>query len=134
MYGTKIEASDERPGSGGRFVMRLADDGVIDIHVRGFWSVAERDNFFGPLAVIHAAARSRFPHVLQLVRLESLQSPSVGIQFRAAALDMKRPGDRTAVVVATILSKLQIKRLGSDNKGFAVFTSADAARAWLLAD
>lgn len=121
------------PGAGGRFTMLLDADGVIDVVVWGFWSRGEVAKFFEPLAAIHATSRRRYGAVRQMIVLKTVQSPIVALDYRAAAIAMKQSGDRTAVVVATMLSKLQIRRLGEGRADFRVFTDVDTARAWLLA-
>lgn len=127
-----ISAKCDGPGPGGRFTMQLDGTGIIDIVVWGFWSRAEVDTFFVPLTAIHATSRRLHGTVRQMIALKAVQSPAVALDYRAAAIAMKQPGDRTAVVVATMLSKLQIARLGQGRAGFRVFTSTDAARNWLL--
>ncbi|WP_294335904.1 hypothetical protein [uncultured Sphingomonas sp.] len=52
--------------------------------------------------------------------------------MRDRAMDLKQPGDRNAFVIASLMAKLQIKRLASRDN-FGLFTDAAVARDWLLA-
>lgn len=118
---------------GGRHAMLLTDDGILYIRIMNVWSIAEVDRFFEALAPIHAQARRQHGRVCTLVEVGAVQSPTVAIHVRKHALAIKRPGDRTAMLVATILSKLQIKRLAT-NEGFGLFTDRATARTWLTTD
>lgn len=120
------------PAAGdGDYEAEVADDGVLDIVIRGFWSPPQVDRFFAALQPLHAEATARFARVLALIRVESVQSPSVALHVRDRALEMKRPGDRNAVVVASFLSQLQITRLAT-TVDFGLFTDPASARAWLI--
>ena len=109
----------------------LRADGILQITIRGVWNAAEVDAFFATLRPFYADARRRFRIARTLVLVEAVQSPAVAMQVRTQALAIKQPGDRRAFVVATFLSKIQIRRLATTDE-FGLFTSRDAAEAWLL--
>ena len=112
------------------FDILLDPEGILHIRIDGVWTRAEVDAFFAALVPYHATARTAHGRVLALVTIASIQSPLVALHVRDHALAIKRPGDRTAMVVATPLSKLQIKRIAS-TEGFGLFTEPEAALAWL---
>lgn len=109
----------------------LRTDGILQITIRGVWTAAEVDTFFTTLRPLYAEARRRFKTARTLVLVEAVQSPAVAMHVRTQALAIKQPGDRRAFVVATFLSKIQIRRLATTEE-FGLFTSSDAAEAWLL--
>lgn len=114
----------------GDFDAALADDGVLDIVIRGFWTLPQVDRFFARLMPLYHAARARRGRVLALIRVETVQSPAVAMHVRDCAVALKLEGDRNAVVVASFLSKLQITRLAT-TENFGLFTDPATARAWL---
>ncbi|MFD1788719.1 hypothetical protein ACFSC3_14210 [Sphingomonas floccifaciens] len=126
------EIHGDRSAGDGDFTAVLADDGVFDITIRGFWTTEQVDRFFVAILPMHHDCRERFRRVCAQIRIESVQSPSVALHVRDRALALKRPGDRNAFVFASFLSKLQITRLAS-NDDFGLFTDEATARAWLLA-
>ena len=119
-------------GPEGLYTATLRPDGVLDVTIRTLWTVAQVDAFFVALSPVHAAARRRHGIVRVLVNVVTLQSPMVAMRVREHTLAIKAPSDRNAFVVATMLSKLQIRRLASIS-GFGVFTDRDAAECWLIA-
>lgn len=126
------EIHGNRSAGDGDFSAALADDGVFDIIIRGFWTTEQVDRFFVAILPLHNEARARYANVRALIRVEMVQSPSVALHVRDGATALKQPGDRNAFVIASFLSKLQITRLASRDD-FGLFTDVDAARAWLLA-
>ena len=122
----------DRAAGDGDFDAALADDGVFDITIRGFWTTDQVDRFFVAILPTYHEARARFRHVRALIRVESVQSPAVALHVRERTLAVKMAGDRNAIVIASFLSKLQITRLAS-TENFGVFTDDAVARAWLLA-
>ncbi len=122
----------DRSAGDGDFTAALADDGVFDITIRGFWTTDQVDRFFVAILPLYNESRARFSQVRALIRVESVQSPSVGMHVRDRTMALKQPGDRNAFVIASFLSKLQITRLAS-REDFGLFTDASVARDWLLA-
>lgn len=121
----------ERPGAPSRHVITPGDDGIITLQIGGFWTGEGLERLFTELRPIHEATRRRHGRVYMLAYISALQAPHIAMQGRAMAQAIKRPGDRNAIVTASILSKMQITRIGS-NEGFGVFTDDAAARDWLL--
>ena len=121
---------DDRPGSGGRYVATLDDEGILTLAVRGLWSKEDTDTLFVSLAPLHAEARRRHGAVRMMIRIESVQSPLVAMQVRDHLLAIKSPGDLTAIVFDSVLSKLQIGRFVT-RTDTALFGEEAAARAWL---
>lgn len=121
----------DRAAGDGDFTATVADDGVFEVVIRGFWNVDQVDRFFVAILPLHHICRARFSHVRALIRVEAVQSPSVALHVRDRAMALKSPGDRNAFVIASFLSKLQITRLASRDD-FGLFTDAAVARAWLL--
>ncbi|MBB4153157.1 hypothetical protein GGQ80_001045 [Sphingomonas jinjuensis] len=88
------------------FDILLDPDGILHIRIDGVWTRAEVDAFFAALVPYHATARAAHGRVLTLVTVASIQSPLVALHVRDHALAIKGPRDRTAMVIATMLSKL----------------------------
>ncbi len=126
-----MQICDDRPGSGGRYVATLDDQGILTLAVRGLWSKEDADALFVSLTPLHAEARRRHGAVRMMIRIESVQSPLVAMHVRDHLLAIKSPGDRTAIVFHSILSKLQIGRFVT-RTDTALFGDEAAARAWLL--
>lgn len=121
----------DRAAGDGDYTATLADDGVLDIAIRGHWTTTQVDRFFAAILPVYHRSRARFGRVRALIRVENVQSPGVALHVRDRALAVKVPGDRNAVVVASFLSKLQITRLASRDD-FGLFTDETVARSWLL--
>ncbi|HET9509840.1 MAG TPA: hypothetical protein VFO80_01710 [Sphingomonas sp.] len=122
----------DRSAGDGNFTAAVADDGIFEIVIRGFWTEAQVDRFFVAILPLHHDCRLRFQRVRSLIRVEAVQSPAVALHVRDRAMALKQPGDRNAFVIASFLSKLQITRLASRDD-FGLFTDAAVARDWLLA-
>ncbi|KQN26295.1 hypothetical protein ASE86_09185 [Sphingomonas sp. Leaf33] len=120
----------DRAAGDGDFTAAIADDGVFEIVIRGFWTIDQVDRFYVAILPLHHICRARFSRVRALIRVEMVQSPSVALHVRDRAMALKRPGDRNAFVIASFLSKLQITRLASRDD-FGLFTDAVVARDWL---
>ncbi len=120
----------ERDGSSEGYSATLRSDGVLAVTIRGVWAADAVDMFFDAFAPLYAEARRRHGAVHTLTIVERVQSPAVALRVRDRSLLLKQPGDRRAFVVATFLSKLQIKRLGT-NDAFGLFTDQASAEAWL---
>ena len=110
----------------------LQDNGVLHARVMTVWSAKDVARFFDDLLPIHAEARRRLGHVLALVEVGKVLSPLVALNVRDRALAIKRPGDRTAMIVSTMLSKLQVARLAG-GPTFGLFADRVDALAWLQA-
>ncbi|MES2339033.1 MAG: hypothetical protein V4537_13130 [Pseudomonadota bacterium] len=116
----------------GDFTAALTTDGVLDIAIRGVWTVQQVDRFFSAIMPLYHQSRAQFGTVRALILVQTVQSPTVALHVRDRTLALKMVGDRNAVVVASFLSKLQITRLAT-TENFGVFTDAGIAREWLLA-
>jgi len=120
----------ENSAGTGRYEADLRPDGLLAIIIRGVWSGEDVDDFFAALAPLYAEARRRHGRTLTLIVVEAVQSPAIAMRVRDHALALRRDGDRRAFVVATFLSKLQVKRLRT-SEAFGLFTDRAAAEAWL---
>ena len=118
--------------AGDGYALALDDAGILAATIRGVWTRDQVDALFAALVPLHSLARQTHGRVLALVRVESVQSPTVALHVRNRMLAIKQPGDRNAIVVGTMLSKLQIGRLAT-TENFGLFTNPAVARAWLLA-
>ncbi|MHA6723126.1 hypothetical protein [Sphingomonas sp. RS2018] len=126
-----LHVAGDRAQGDGNFDATLGSDGIMEIVIRGVWSTAQADRFFIALMPLYLTCRTHHGTVRALIRVESVQIPTVAMHVRERILAMKMAGDRNAIVVASFLSRLQINRLAS-NDNFGLFTDAATARAWLL--
>ncbi len=110
----------------------LRPDGILEILIRGTWTVAEVDAFFVALGPLHDAGRRQFGAVRMLTIVEAVQPPLVALRVRHHSVTIKQARDRRAFVLFTALAKLQIKRLRT-SEVLGLFTDRAAAEAWLLA-
>lgn len=104
---------------------------ILDLTIRGVWTKDEVDRFFAALTPLYREARRRSGTTRTLVIVETVQSPAIALHVSSHALALKQPGDRRAFVVASFLSKLQIRRLATTD-AFGLFTDRSAAERWLL--
>ncbi len=114
-----------------RYDCDLRASGVVEIVIRHVWTAAEVQAFFALLAPLYDEARRLHGSARILTIVEAVQSPGVAMHVRSQALALSRPGDKRAFVVATFLSKLQIRRL-SVTDAFGLFTDRTTAERWLL--
>ncbi len=124
-----IERAVTAGGSG--YTARLRPDGILDLTIRGVWTVSDVDAFFAELAPLHDAARRRHGSVRMLIVVEAVQPLAVAMRVRHHAIVIKQVGDRRAFIWLTALAKLQINRLRT-SETIGVFTDRGAAEGWLL--
>ena len=107
---------------------------IIKVDGRGFWSVDYVSAHIREFeAVLIDARRSGQPsRTLVDLRDAPVQAPEVAAMLHAAMCRMYRPPERAAIIVASSLVKMQMKR-GFNPETHAVFTSETAADLWLNA-
>lgn len=109
--------------------------GIVCISMRGFWSTAVLHEFniaLDALIAQHQRSATNASPLRILVdgREQDVQSQEVIEALRQRASVRAGSGVRVAVVVATMLRKLQAERV-SPNANRAVFFDESEARAWL---
>lgn len=113
---------------------RIIDDGrIIQIEGKGFYVEADVRRHFDTLAIIIARRRQSKRRVIALVDLREAATQSATIS-KIITDETNRlysdPTDRVAIVVSTMLLKLQLERVHKQ-QGFSIFTSVDDATAFL---
>jgi hypothetical protein len=105
---------------------------LIRVVGRGFWSLAYVSNHLREFEkVLFQARRSDRPsRTLVDLREAPVQAPDVAACLHSAVSRMYRPPERAAIVVASSLVKIQMKR-GFNPETHAVFLSLKAAELWL---
>lgn len=110
-----------------------ARTGTVFLTLRGFWTLDTFHRFSEELKaeIIRLRGRHGKVKVLSDSREFPVQSHDV---MEAFAQSFRKPtGNRTAIIVGTMLNKMQAERtLGSP--GLRVFLSVEEARAWLEED
>jgi hypothetical protein len=110
-----------------------AEAGILAVRLTGFLDDTASRRFADDLAVAIKAIRVSGQPLLFLVDNSEgrVASPPVAQALAERLRTEYRPGDRTAIIVASSLNKLQARRFsGSANE---VFMSEKAARTWLTA-
>lgn len=82
--------------------------------------------------LVRARQHSKPSRTLVDLREAAVQLAEVAAMLHSAMRRMYRPPERAAIVVASNLAKLQMRR-GFDPRTHSVFTSYGAAQAWLSA-
>jgi hypothetical protein len=126
---------NETPGVSG--VMEISVDarlGLVKVRGSGFWSVSQVKAHFASymdsLSELHR--RGLKLSIIVDLRESAAQSREVSDVLHSIGLDIYRPDDRIAMVVASSLVKMQMRRvLVADNHEF--FLSVEAAERWALA-
>lgn len=106
-----------------------ADAGVIYVIGRGFWTDDIVNQHFAELRRTASLVRrqSKFVRVLVDLRLASVQSPAVAGRIKEETRLIWTDRDRIAVVIQSVLAKLQIDRIVS-NGNHASFIAIEDAR------
>lgn len=130
-----IDAPDDRAGSSA--VDQLISYADIDIGVvyvigRGFWTDDMVDRHFMELRRTAALVRRNAACVRVLVDLRnaSVQSPAVAARIKAETRLIWTERDRIAVVLQSVLAKMQINRV-VDHGNHASFVAIEDAHRWL---
>lgn len=113
--------------------LTLRQDGeVIRVRGRGFWTPAQAAAHFQALAALIAARRALAAPVRVLVDLREAQVQSAAIAegIRASTQRLYRAGDRAAIVVASGLLRVQVRRIVEPTVHELFVAEADAL-AWL---
>ena len=107
---------------------------LVHVEVAGIMSVAEADALNEALVSNAAVARRKFGafRLLTDARLSPVQPAATMARFKAPSDLLQGPDDRYAVVLGTMLSKLQTDRMSNDDR-LRAFLSIEAAETWLSA-
>ena len=107
---------------------------VLTTRFFGFWGVADVKRYGEEFATTLRRLKPRYPDLSLLadVREMSVTTPEVSAAFATLSDDENfRSIQRSAVVVAKMLSKLQVER--TSHQPLGVFFDEAEARAWLSA-
>ncbi|RVT93371.1 hypothetical protein [Sphingomonas crocodyli] len=137
MQTASVHTSPDPSALSSRGVLTIAVDRVqnlIKVVGRGFWSVEHVAAHIREFeAVLIEARRSGQPsRTLVDLRDAPVQAPEVAGMLHTAMCRMYRPPERAAIIVASSLVKMQMKR-GFNPATHGVFTSETAAELWLNA-
>lgn len=132
MRSPEQEAGDVTP-----YEISQDPSGFVRVTLRGYWSLNELDQFHTALDALVANHRaqpdgSRPLRFLMDGREQQVQSREVIGALQRHAIHRAGEDVRVAVVVATMIRKLQADRV-SPAANRAVFFDEDEARTWLLA-
>ena len=107
---------------------------LVCMAISGILSVEEADRLTAELVANASTARRRFGSFRFLVDArESLVQPTATMsRFKSPDEVLEGPDDRYAIVLGSMLSKMQTDRLTSDDR-MKSFLSVDSAEAWLSA-
>lgn len=107
--------------------------GILHVHVNGSWTLPEVDRYAREAGPRFARARQDFGSLRLLVDLSATRilSQEVIDPLARAGMQYSRADDRVAIVVASMLMKLQMKRMIGDAPA-PIFLAADEAAAWLV--
>jgi|GEM_PF-2432291 len=108
------------------------DDGYVTVAGSGMWTAERAEQHFRNLQYAVLKLRREHRRVLVLVdlRAAAVQTPETAAIIHAWTGRIYRSVDRVAVVCATALLALQIKR-ASDIETLATFHELAAAEAWI---
>lgn len=118
---------------GGTLRILSTQGSMIRVVGEGFWSEAIVHAYFAELRKF--VQERRLDHKKIRIFLDicgaPAQSANIVDQILAGLNEMLAPDDKLAVVVKTVISKLQSERLGKQVGTHRVFTSVADAEAWL---
>ena len=108
---------------------------LVYLEVSGLMSVEEADKLSDELLANASAARRRFGSFRVLVdgRQSPVQPAATMARYKPPQEVLDTEEDRYAIVVGSMLSKLQTDRSFDDDR-IGVFLELDSAEAWLLSD
>jgi hypothetical protein len=117
----------------GQFSIGLDEEAeIIVVTARGFWSMGPLERHFDEFAEVVADQRASGWTIRVLVDLREadVQLGEVIKRVIVRTAQVYEPHDRLAIVIASSLSKMQLRHIAAriDRK---FFISIDAARAWL---
>lgn len=107
---------------------------VINVVGIGLWSEDVIKCHFASLVDILSNVRAtKIPvRVLSDLREAAVQAPEIAQRIAAFTAQAYRPGDRIAILVASSLVKMQMRR-SVNNQDTMAFLSPSAAQTWLFA-
>jgi len=108
--------------------------GILRVDVAGSWTLPEVERYGLEAGLQFAKARPQAGLLRLLVNLSRTEvlSQAVIDPLAKAGMQFSRPDDRVALVVSSMLMKLQMKRMISDAPT-PIFVSDEEAASWLLA-
>jgi hypothetical protein len=128
---------NDAPGAAGSLATEVDYGlGIIRGTAIGFWSVQQVDAHFTALDRCVRALHHRGLTVSVIVDMRAsapAQSQEVSMRLKAGVTGIYRPGDRVAMVLATSLAKMQLRRI-LDSEYHEFFLSLSAAEKWALAE
>lgn len=107
--------------------------GILRVIVKGSWTLPEVERYGREAGEQFARARSiagRLRLLVDLQRTEIL-SQEIIAPLAKAGMQYSRPDDRVALVVQSVLLKLQMKRMIGDAPT-PIYLSDEEAAAWLI--
>lgn len=113
------------------------DLGYLEAKLAGFWTLEELAAFDRDINYYVTRYAGRFPNfpMLSDSREFAVQSLEVSDAFAAfSTAGAQRHTGRVAVVVSSVLSRMQTKRFIDEKWGQRFFDDMDEARAWVLED
>jgi hypothetical protein len=127
-------AAAEASGEGSLSIDADRIDGIIHVTGIGFWTPEQVDRHFGQLRRVIDARRVPGDDVRVLVDLRAApaQSPETAARIGLATETIYEASDRVAIVLASSLAKLQMRRVVQRAR-HEMFISPDAALTWLRA-
>lgn len=111
-----------------------ARTGIIHIVGSGLWSAATAERNFLDMQAAAATARQQMPNLRVLVdiRAAAVQTPEATARMQGHIESLWGSTDRIAVVVGSILAKMQVDRV-TDSQTHRIFATIADAKAWLAA-
>ena len=111
-----------------------AQQGILVVRVIGMWTLPEVDRYAREAGPQFEAARLRAGSLRLLIELSRTEvlSQNILAPLAKAGMQFAREDDRVALVVASSLMKLQMRRMVGDAPAH-IFVSEQAARMWLTA-
>lgn len=108
---------------------------IVRISAGGLWDADTSDRFFAVQEPINALARARRPQIRVLFDLTKAipQMSNSAERITLGNRTLYQPQDRIALVVPSMLVRLQLRRMFSVGV-IDFFTDPQAAIAWLLSD
>ena len=109
------------------------EGGSLRVEMHGFWSHEDLHVFFPAMekAMERSRARNGKALVLTDVTGSQVQNSVLRDRIKATGASYVMPGDRSAVVVHSIIHKQQMQRNSAETTDIAFFTSDADAEAWL---
>ena len=110
------------------------ETGIITIVGEGVYTFIQAQEHFAALAALVSSVRSKRGRVKVLIDTarSAVQPANVAEKIEKSIRSLYTPQDRVALIVASTLHKVQMRRI-ADPKIIHLFISRDAALTWLRA-